>query len=197
MKKNKNNSRNPKSSNSAKRNESANPKQKAESVCLIQETGVTNMKTLDELMESAKKYGEDCIRSSGGFDPTLFHFGKKGLIKVVAYIANGDQGKDTFAKVATLSCKSNDATMCACVSNVWVAGITPSKESGTFTAPSQCPDRREMIFVSGESHSEGQKIILLPVNRGANGKFSDFGAPLVLDTNETQCGGRYAQYLPK
>ena len=79
-------------------------------------------------------------------------------------------------------------------SGVGSLGQVPNDEKFDETErPSEAIDRREVIVLTGESHSV-QKQKFLPIIRSDNGKFFGFGESEV--PNFDKMRGRFAQLLP-
>ncbi len=61
-------------------------------------------------------------------------------------------------------------------------------------APSQSPDRQEVLVIIGETR-EGHLHRSLPILRARNGKFAGFGEATEIRPDSVE--GRFAQFLPE
>jgi hypothetical protein len=133
------------------------------------------------------------MRVKGNVPPTLLAVGAGGPICFIPSSLKDERAKDRFADIARLVCVAHAATVAVMIIEAWMKTASPDGTLDLSVPPSQSLHRREVVVLTGESHTGCRQKILPIVRTGAGGffGFGEFTAP-----PETTFSGRFAQILP-
>jgi hypothetical protein len=148
---------------------------------------------LKELMTHAEIYATRTMQVGGGVTPTLFIQTLDGPIMLRTENFRGEQSKDDFAKTARLMCVAHGATATVLVSEAWMRSAKKGEHLDVTKAPSQSPDRQEVLIFMGETRHGGGCQKFLPMVRDEAGRFLGFGESPTIDCDKIK--GRFANFL--
>jgi hypothetical protein len=153
------------------------------------------LKTLENLLQQAEHYSEYMMTgSSGSVPPTLMALTPEGFVMHIPRRFNSPDDKDLFAKTIRLMAVAYRASAVAMISESWI--VTKNrrdKELDLSVAPSESPDREEVVSIMGESREGcGQRFLF--IQRDSLGKFTGFGTSLLPQIQTLE--GRFAGLLP-
>lgn len=148
---------------------------------------------LEGLMKEAERYASLQMRGEGHCPPRLYMDGIEGRAVFRPPDLSSEQAKDNFATLAKLVCIAHGADAAVFVSEAWMIKAKQDQALDLNQAPSESPDRQEVVIIMGETR-EGHMQKFLPILRHENGKFKSFGESPALAENKIQ--GRFAQFVP-
>ena len=149
---------------------------------------------LRHLLVKADTYTKQAMVNAGKVAPTIFYKSIDGVGMCVGDAITDEKSKENFAMMARLTCVAHGATAAVFVGEGWSKVAKKNEVLDLSKPPSQYPDRREVLMVTGETRYENcQK--LLPIHRSDSGKFMGFGEPHHVGTEKVK--GRFAQFLPQ
>jgi hypothetical protein len=153
------------------------------------------LKTLENLLQQAEHYSEYMMTgSSGSVPPTLMALTAEGFIMHIPQRFNSPDDKELFAKTIRLMAVAYKASAVAMISESWiVTKKSRDRELDLSVAPSESPDREEVVSIMGESREGcGQRFLF--IQRDSLGKFTGFGTSLLPQIQTLE--GRFAGLLP-
>ena len=153
------------------------------------------LKTLENLLQQSEHYSEYMMTgSSGSVPPTLMALTPEGFIMHIPQRFNSPDDKDLFAKTIRLMAVAYKASAVAMISESWiVTKQRRDRELDLSVAPSESPDREEVVSIMGESREGcGQRFLF--IQRDSLGKFTGFGTSLLPQIQTVE--GRFAGLLP-
>jgi hypothetical protein len=153
------------------------------------------LKTLENLLQQAEHYSEYMMTgSSASVPPTLMALTPEGFIMHIPRRFNSPDDKELFAKTIRLMAVAYKASAVAMISESWiVTKKSRDKELDLSVAPSESPDREEVVSIMGESREGcGQRFLF--IQRDSLGKFTGFGTSLLPQIQTLE--GRFAGLLP-
>lgn len=147
---------------------------------------------LDALLARAEGLAEFAMRARGSVAPTLLAVGAGGPICFIPSSLKDERAKDQFANIARLICVAHAATAAVMIIEAWMKTASPDGTLDLAVPPSQSLHRREVVVLTGESHTGCRQKFLPIIRTGAGGffGFGEFTAP-----PETTFSGRFAQIL--
>ena len=147
---------------------------------------------LDALLARAEGVAEFAMRARGSVAPTLLAVGAGGPICFIPSSLKDERAKDQFANIARLICVAHAATAAVMIIEAWMKTASPDGTLDLAVPPSQSLHRREVVVLTGESHTGCRQKFLPIIRTGAGGffGFGEFTAP-----PETTFSGRFAQIL--
>lgn len=154
------------------------------------------LKTLENLLQQAEHYSEYMMTGkSSSVPPTLMALTPEGIILHIPSKFGTEQEKDRFANTIRLMAVGYKATAVAMISESWI--VLPKRRGQQIDmsiAPSESPDREEVVSIMAESR-EGHATRFLFIQRNSFGKFSGFGTSLLPDMRDG-VEGRFANLMP-
>jgi len=153
------------------------------------------LKTLENLLQQAEHYSEYMMTgSSASVPPTLMALTPEGFIMHIPQRFNSSDDKELFAKTIRLMAVAYKASAVAMISESWiVTKKSRDRELDLSVAPSESPDREEVVSIMGESREGcGQRFLF--IQRDSLGKFTGFGTSLLPQIQTLE--GRFAGLLP-
>jgi hypothetical protein len=148
---------------------------------------------LDTLMKEAENYSRVMLKKPGSVPPTLMALTPTGFLMYVPDSMDGEEGKDKFANAARLIAIAYKASAVAIILESWARF---GNADGTFDetiAPSESPDREEVVMICAESKESKLHKVLL-IQRDAKGKFAGFSPPPAPESDDFS--GRFSQIMP-
>jgi hypothetical protein len=149
--------------------------------------------SLDELLARAEDLALFSMRARGTVAPTLLAVGAGGPICFIPSSLKDERAKDNFANIARLVCVAHAATAAVLMIEAWMKTASPDGTLDLTVPPSESLHRREVVVLTGESHT-GCRQKFLPIIRTGAGRFFGFGE--FSTPPETTFSGRFAQILP-
>ena len=148
--------------------------------------------SLDALLARAEDMALFSMRVRGSVAPTLFAVGAGGPICFIPSSLKDERAKDQFANIARLICVAHAATAAVMIIEAWMKTASPDGTLDLTVPPSQSLHRREVVVLTGESHTGCRQKFLPIIRTGAGGffGFGEFATP-----PETTFSGRFAQIL--
>jgi hypothetical protein len=149
--------------------------------------------SLEALLARAEDLALFSMRARGKVLPTLLAVGAGGPICFIPSSLKDERAKDQFAPIARLICVAHAATAAVMILEAWMKTASPDGTLGLTVPPSQSLHRREVVVLTGESHTGCRQKFLPIIRTGADGffGFGEFTTP-----PETTFSGRFAQILP-
>lgn len=133
------------------------------------------------------------MRTTGSVPPTVIADTDEGYIFCMPSELADDAAKDRFAEVTRLFAIAHSARSLVMVVEAWAKLPDATGYLDTETPPSESPDRREVVALMLEDHSRNATS-LLPILRGADGVFTEFGDSGPLQFGESS--GRFSGLMP-
>ena len=166
-----------------------------DSTTIVRKQPPKQLKTLENLLQQAEHYSEYMMTgSSASVPPTLMALTPEGFIMHIPQRFNSPDDKDLFAKTIRLMAVAYKASAVAMISESWI--VTKQwrdRELDLSVAPSESPDREEVVSIMGESREGcGQRFLF--IQRDSLGKFTGFGTSLLPQIQTLE--GRFAGLLP-
>jgi len=148
---------------------------------------------LNELMREAERYVLFQMNTSGECPPRLYMDGSEGRHIFTPRSLASEKHKDDFARLARLTCVAHTADATVMVSESWMVSAKNGKPPDLAVAPSQSPDREEVVTLMGESR-EGMRQKIFPLLRHQNGKFKGLGEAREMEADTP--AGRFTHFVP-
>jgi hypothetical protein len=147
---------------------------------------------LEELMNEAQLIATTMMREIGEMSAALFVHGNDGKTIFRPTSMDNEASKDRFAEDSKMVCIACGADAVVYCSEAWM--LTPKKDKplDLSIAPSQSPDRKEVLVFIGEARGEYIHKSL-PIVRDGDGKLAGFGE--ALEIHPDSVGGRFAHFL--
>lgn len=153
------------------------------------------LETLENLLQQAEHYSEFMMTGrSASVPPTLMALTAEGFIMHIPNRFKNETDKEHFAKTIRLMAVAYKATAVAMISESWI--VTKKRRDQDLdlsVAPSQSPDREEVVSIMAESR-EGCAQRFLFIQRDSLGRFTGFGTSLLPQIQDVE--GRFAGLLP-
>ena len=149
--------------------------------------------SLDDLLARAEDLALFSMRARGSVAPTLLAVGAGGPICFIPSSLKDERTKDQFAHIARLVCVAHAAKVAVLMIEAWMETASPEGTLDLSVLPLQSLHRREVVVLTGESHT-GCRQKFLPIIRTGAGKFFGFGE--FTTPPETTFSGRFSQILP-
>ncbi|MGB6223025.1 hypothetical protein [Haloferula sp.] len=149
---------------------------------------------LERLADQAQDYALHMLRTTGSVPSTVIADTDDGYIFCMPTELVDDEAKDRFAEVARLFAVACRARALVMVVESWVSLPDASGHLDTSVAPSESPDRREMVAVLLEDAIHAATR-LIPIIRHDAGGFAGLGDSGALEYGEGE--GRFSQLMPK
>jgi hypothetical protein len=153
--------------------------------------------TLQDLLQEAEHYSEAMMTGPIATVPlTLMVLAPEGLLLHRPCNSNSNSEKDDFAQMARIAAVAYKATAVAVIAESWAAGMDPRTpdESINFLTPAESPDRKEVVWIHGESRRSVISRFLL-IQRDTYGNFTGFG-PSLLPDDDGEVSGRLSGFIP-
>jgi hypothetical protein len=153
-----------------------------------------NQEALEELMKQAEKYVTMQMYGEGKCPTRLYIHGMEGMGVFTPLDLSNEAAKNEFAAVARHVCLAHGANATVFVSEAWTVAVKKGRLSSLLEppAPSQSPDREEVVIIMGEMR-EGHIQKILPIERQTNGHFKGFGEAHI---EAGKIEGRFAGLVP-
>lgn len=132
------------------------------------------------------------MKSDGRVLPAFFVMGRDGGHFLPSDAMPDDSAKDDFAETARLFSIAHAGTMGVLIAEAWTVIAKPGHDINLTVAPSQSPERREIVLLAGESRSEQQHRLLL-IDRDVKGKFIKFNKYQIPGVDGVR--GRFSQFV--
>jgi hypothetical protein len=147
---------------------------------------------LEELMNEAQLIATTMMREIGEMSAALFVHGSDGKTIFRPKNMDNEAAKDRFAADSRMICAASAADAVVYCSEAWM--LTPQKDKplDLSIAPSQSPDRQEVLLFMGETRGEYIHKSL-PIVRDEGGKFAGLGEATEIHPDSVK--GRFAHLL--
>lgn len=149
---------------------------------------------LEELMNETEMIATAAMRDIGEIPPALFIHGKEGKAIFRPKSMSNVEEKNRFAEDSRAMCIAQGADAAVFCSEAWMRTPKADEKLDVSIAPSQAPDRQEVLILMGESRT-GHIHKTLPILRAADGKFAGFGEATEIRPDNVE--GRFSQFLPE
>lgn len=152
---------------------------------------------LKQLMTHAELFALQSMRTIGQVPATLFIQTVEGPIALRPRSLGSTEAKDDFAATARLMCIAHKASATVLVAESWFRTAKKGQSLDLSVAPSEAPDRQEIVAIMGETrYGAAQKM--LPIMRTA-GRFEGFGEALAVESGrgDYKTQGRFSSFLPE
>jgi hypothetical protein len=148
--------------------------------------------SLDALLARAEDLALFSMRVRGSVAPALLAVSAGGPICFIPSSLKDERAKDKFANIARLVGVTQAATVAVMMVEAWIKTAWSDGTLDRTVPPSESLHRREVVVLTGESHTGCRQKILPIIRTGAGGffGFGEFTAP-----PETTISGRFAQIL--
>ena len=148
--------------------------------------------SLDALLTRAEDLALFSMRVRGSVAPALLVVSAGGPICFIPSSLKDERAKDKFANIARLVGVTQAATVAVMMVEAWIKTAWSDGTLDRTVPPSESLHRREVVVLTGESHTGCRQKILPIIRTGAGGffGFGEFTAP-----PETTISGRFAQIL--
>lgn len=152
-----------------------------------------NWEAMNTFMADAESYAHISMKSQGRIPPILFIHGSEGKVMIGPESMADEAAKEKFVTMARVVCLAHDADATVFVSEAWCKAAAPGEKLDLSKAPSQCPDRQEVLVMLGETRHKCRHRIV-PLLRGGDGRFQGFGEDHKTDAEKIR--GRFAEFVP-
>lgn len=149
---------------------------------------------LEKLAAQAEDYALHMMRTVGSVPATVIADTDEGYVFCMPTELADEEAKDRFAEVARLFAVASRARALVMIVESWVRLPDASGHLDTSVAPSEAPDRREMVALLLED-SDSAATRLIPIIRHEQGGFGGFGDGGALDYGEGE--GRFSRLMPR
>ena len=149
---------------------------------------------LERLAAQAEDYALHMMRTTGSVPSTVLADTEDGYVFCMPDQLGDEAAKDRFAEVARLFAVACRARALVMIVESWVRLPDASGHLDTSVAPSESPDRREMVALLLED-AACSATRLIPIIRHEQGGFAGFGDSGALSFGESE--GRFSRLMPK
>ena len=147
---------------------------------------------LEELMNEAQMIAAQAMRHIGDMPATLFIHGQEGNVIFRPESMESAAAKDRFAADSRVMCVAHAADAVVFCTEAWMLVPKNDKPLDLSVAPSQSPDKQEVLIFLGESR-DGRIHRSIPIVRAENGKFAGFDEANEIRPDKVE--GRFSQFL--
>jgi hypothetical protein len=150
---------------------------------------------LDSLLDLAQEHAEDAMRENGALLPSIFAASPGGLFLLGSKPVNEELENKEFATDARLICTAEPITAVVVAVHAWVIGTKMGERVPPGMRPSESPQRKECVILSGEAIGACYRHRMAPVLRDSSGRFSGLGSAIVPASEAPEAP--FARLLPE